>query len=255
MYQLISLILQPFSLLFVLTLLACANLWRARTEKRSRLLLLTLPLLGLTTLCMPPVGYLALGSLEWQYPLQREYPTDVGAIVVLAGGIIPPDQVQRRAELTSSTLYRCLHAREIYQEAIRRPILVSGGQVDPSEPGPSHAEAMRDFLVELGVSPADLIVEDRSRTTYENGVESAKLLRQRGVRRVILVTDATHMIRAVGVFRKQGIDPIPSGSRYRATNYDFSLSDLVPDFSTAHACQEAFHEWLGILWYRLSGKM
>src|ERR1700733_4640983 len=87
MYELIGLILQPFLLLFVLTLLACANLWRKRKEKRRRLLLLTLPLVGVTTVCLPPVGYLALGSLEWRYPPPKEYPTDAGMIVVLAGGI------------------------------------------------------------------------------------------------------------------------------------------------------------------------
>jgi uncharacterized SAM-binding protein YcdF (DUF218 family) len=114
---------------------------------------------------------------------------------------------------------------------------------------------MRDFFLELGIPPSDLIVEDRSRTTYENAVETAKLLRQIGVRKVILVTDATHMARAVGVFRKQGIESIPSSSRYRATRYEFSVADLMPNPSAAQACQEAFQEWLGIVWYRLSGNL
>src|SRR5262249_37927778 len=55
-----------------------------------------------------------------------------------------------------------------------------------------------------------------SRTTYENAVESARLLNDRDMPRVVLVTDAAHLRRAVACFRKQGLDVIPCGSHYRA---------------------------------------
>ena len=166
MYQLIALILQPFLLLFVLTLVACANLWRERKEKRTRLLLLTLPLVGLTAMCIPPVGYLALGSLEWQYPPLREYPTDVGAIVVLAGGIIPPDEVQRRAELSPSTFYRCLHARELYQENIRARSWSAGGRSIPRNRGHRTPKRCEIILSNWASRPRTLSSKtDRERLT------------------------------------------------------------------------------------------
>ena len=81
---------------------------------------------------------------------------------------------------------------------------------------------MRDFLVRTGIDPSGVVVEGRSRSTYENAVECGKLLRARGLRRVILVTEASHMDRAVRCFRKQGIDAIPSACRYRATELNLS---------------------------------
>jgi uncharacterized SAM-binding protein YcdF (DUF218 family) len=58
-------------------------------------------------------------------------------------------------------------------------------------------ELTGDFLVEHGVKRADLIVEKGARSTYENALESRKLLERREIREVILVTEATHMRRAV----------------------------------------------------------
>jgi len=255
MYWFLVQVVQPFPILFLLVVLGSAILWWRRRETQIRLLLPALPLAGLTMLCFPAVGYVARGSLEWRFPPLREGPSDAGAIVVLSGSISPADSIRTRAELGEDTLSRCLHAMELFRRGWRLPILVSGGKVDPEQRGPTLAAAMRDFLVESGIPASDVMIEDRSRTTYENGLLSAGMLRQRGVHKVVLVTDATHMRRAVGVFRKQGIEAVPSGCRYRATRFEYTLADLLPSPYAAQACQEAFHEWLGILWYRWSGKM
>jgi uncharacterized SAM-binding protein YcdF (DUF218 family) len=255
MYRFLVLVVQPFPILLLLVVLGTVILWWRRKETRIRLLLPVLPLVGLTLLCLPAVGYLARGSLEWGYPPFREGPSDAGAIVVLSGSIIPPDVIRVRTELGQDTLARCLHAAGLFRRGLRLPIVVSGGKVDPEEPGPTLAAAMRDFLVESGIPSSCIWIEDRSRTTYENGLRTADMLRQRGIHKIVLVTDATHMRRAVGVFRKQGLAVIPAGCRYRATTFDCTFSDLLPGPSAAQACQEAFHEWLGILWYRWGGKM
>ena len=87
---------------------------------------------------------------------------------------------------------------------------------------------MRDFLRDQGLSDADLIVEDRSRTTHENAVECRKLLEERRITKVILVTDAVHMFRALRSFRKQGIQAVPSACHHRATQFEWTLWDF-PD--------------------------
>ena len=73
---------------------------------------------------------------------------------------------------------------------------------------------MRDFLIEQGIEDSCLIVESQSENTYENAVESGKLLRTRGVRHVVLITDADHMFRASRCFRKQGLEVTPSPVRH-----------------------------------------
>jgi uncharacterized SAM-binding protein YcdF (DUF218 family) len=123
-------------------------------------------------------------------------------------------------------------------------------------PGPTLAEAMRDFLVELGVPSSDIILESRSRSTYENALQSARLLKDRGIRKIILVTEAAHMPRALGTFRKQGLEAVPAPCHYISTAwFERPLLGLLPAPGTLRESQGVLHEWLGMAWYRLRGRM
>lgn len=253
MYHFVVAVLQPYPLLFVLTGLGLANLWRKRKESRRRLLLACLPFAGLWVMSLPFVGYLALGSLEWQYASVEALPAEAQAIVVLSGDVLRPDAVRKRAELGESTVSRCLRAAELYREGRPCPVVATGGKVDPAAQGPSTAELMRALLVSLGVRSEDLIEEDRARSTYENARETARLLEPRGIRTLVVVTDAAHLPRAIRCFRKQGITALPGGCRQRATVFQFSPLSLLPSAGSARSFLEACHEWLGLAWYRLHG--
>jgi uncharacterized SAM-binding protein YcdF (DUF218 family) len=255
MYQLVTTLAQPALLLSLALVLGMANLWRKRRETRRRLALVTVPLVLLAVWSTPVVGYLAFGSLEWPYPPLTERPADAEAIVVLSGYVSVLNEEGTQFELGSDTLYRCLRAVEVYRQGKRCPVLVSGGKVDAAAPGPTLAAAMHQFLQQQGVAEDDLIDEDRSGTTYENAVESCRLLRERGLHKIVLVTDAAHLYRAADCFRKQGADVVPCGCRYRAARMDWSVWAFVPDAAAAGGPQEAVHEWLGVLWYRLHGRI
>jgi uncharacterized SAM-binding protein YcdF (DUF218 family) len=245
---------QPTVFLSLLTLLAAANLWRKRKENRGRLLWLTVPLVLLVLWCMPATSYLALGLLEWSNPPLQRRPADTEAIVVLSGYLRVATSGGTQVELGEDTLCRCVRAAEVYRDGKRCPVVVSGGKFDAAAPGPALAVAMGDFLRRQGVAEDDLIVEDRSLTTYQNAVESCRLLDERGIHKIVLVTDAAHLDRAVACFRKQGAEVIPCGCRYRALGIDWSLRAFLPDPTAARGTQDALHEWLGSAWYRVQGK-
>ena len=255
MYRFLVDCLDPFLLLFLIVGVAIFNLWRKRTETRRRLLLVTIPYSLLFVVCTPAVSFFALGSLEWQYPPRVGRPPDAEAIVVLSGSLRPVDEEWSRVELGEGTLYRCLLASRLYRQGKRCPVVLCGGKVDADRLGPTLAKAMRDFLVESGVDERDLVLEERSTTTYENAVESAKLLKQRGIGRVILVTDATHLRRAESCFRAQAVEVIPRGTSYRANFLSWSPLDFLPSTSAARDMKRVLHEWLGILWYGLNGRI
>jgi uncharacterized SAM-binding protein YcdF (DUF218 family) len=255
MYLLLTGLAQPTVLLVLLTALAVANLWRKHKESRRRLLLLTIPFVLMVVWWTPAVSYLTLGSLEWGYPPLDKRPEDVEAIVLLSGYVRVLDEEGTQVELGEDTLYRCLRAAEVYRQGKPIPMVVSGGKVDPDAPGPALAVAMRDFLRQQGVPNSDLIVEERSRTTYENAVECCRLLDERGIHRILLVTDATHLARAAACFRARGADVVPCGCRYRAARMMWSVGAFVPDPAAAGGTQDAVHEWLGRAWYRLRGRM
>jgi len=255
MYRIAADLLQPFVLLYLLTALLLLNLWRKRREDRRRLLALTVAFFLFSLCCVPAMGYLGLGSLEWPYPPLEERPKDAQAIVVLAGYIRPARAGQTRPEMAEDTLCRSIRASEVYHQGPPCPILVSGGPLDAEGLGPTCAPLMRDFLVELGVPASDVIVEDRSRTTWENAVESGKLLEARGLHKIVLVTDAAHLFRAVRCFRKQGLDVVGCGCRYRATAFPNELSAYLPSPSGGRGLHDAWHEWLGTAWYWLHGRV
>jgi len=255
MYRLLVNLLDPFLLLYLVTALALVNLWRNRAETRGRLLLLSVPFVGLTVVCTPAVSHLAIGTLEWWYPPHDVRPREVEAIVVLSSDVRPPNEMRPQAELGEESLYRCLHAARLYHRGEPCPVLVSGGKVDPDRPGPTLADLMRDFLLRLGVAEEDLIVEGRSRTTYENAVESAALLREHGIEKIQLVADAVDLLRAALCFRKQGLDVLASGCNYRATGWRWRLFGFLPSPGAAKAVERVTHEWLGVAWYWLRGRI
>jgi uncharacterized SAM-binding protein YcdF (DUF218 family) len=249
-------LLQPHIFLYLILVVALIALWRTRPAiPRRRLLAVIVPFVLLSVLSIPAVGYLGFGSLEWPYPPLTDRPADVEAIVVLSGYVKPPDEVLPQAELAEDCTYRCLRALELYHQGPRCPILVSGGRVSADTPGPTLAAAMRDFLVKLGVAAEDILLEDRSRNTYENAVYSAQILRQRGLTRVVMVTCANSLWRAELCFRKQGLAVMPCGCYYRATHLDFSVADFVPNPAAFGQLELVVHEWLGLAWYWLRGRI
>jgi uncharacterized SAM-binding protein YcdF (DUF218 family) len=229
------------------------KLWRRQREQRRSFLILIAAFCLLFLCSTPLASCLALGSLEWFCPPTTQRPRDVQAIVILAGYVLPADGVGRHPQLGQDTLYRCLEGAELYQQGNPCPVLVSGGTVEDASP--PCAPLMRDFLVKLGVPATDILVEDRSQSTWENAVESHKLLKPRGISRILLVTDAVHLFRAERCFRRQGMEVIPWGCRYRATMFPLEVGHFLPSSTGGVGLEEASHEWLGLAWYWLHGRI
>lgn len=116
------------------------------------------------------------------------------------------------------------------------------------------AQVMRDFLLGQGVEETSLIVEGRSENTYENAVESGKLLRAREIRHIVLITDAEHMLRASGCFRKQGLEVTPSPVRHWEALQN-NLDDYLPNPREAGDFELAVLEWQKIAYYWIRGRL
>jgi uncharacterized SAM-binding protein YcdF (DUF218 family) len=252
-YRFIVTLLQPFPLLYLLTLVGLVRLWRKRRTERRFVLLALVPFLLLGIVCLPAVGYFAVGTLEWRYPPQSNAPGDAGVIVVLSGYVRPPSETVPEVELGPDTLLRCLHAASLYKTR-PRPVLVSGGKMSPT--GPTLARAMRDFLAGQGVKEEDLLMEEESGTTYENAARSGEILSRLGFNRIVLVTSAFHMPRSERCFRALGFQVVTSPCDYHSVRETWMLSDfLLPSPYAAAGVVMAVHEWLGMAWYWLCGRI
>jgi uncharacterized SAM-binding protein YcdF (DUF218 family) len=251
---LVSLI-QPYFLLLVLIGVSLWRLTRAAKPGWRWGLLLWSPYVLLLVLSCPLTAHLALGSLEWWNPPVDRRPEDVEAIVVLSAGFLAKDEVRAQSELDLAGRVRTETAARYYHQGPPVPILVSGGAVNPQIDPEPVADLMRDFLLRLGVPREQILVERTSKTTYENASESARMLKERGISRILLVTGASHLPRAAACFRKQGLDVVPAGCYYQSTGWHLSWYHLQPAVEPLSQFHEAVHEWLGLVWYRLVGRI
>ena len=225
-----------------------------KAEGRGWLWLLTAAIVVLTAVNMPAVANLALGSLEWRCPPQKVRPGDVEAIVVLCGYVHANNDLSGEMELGPDTLCRCLHAARLYRQGRPCPVIVSGGKGTGAE-GPTMAETMRDFLLTQGVAGHDIVLEDRALSGYENAVETAKVMAQRGIGKIMLVTSAAHMPRAAGCFRGQGVDMVASPCDYEAERFRFAARNFWPNAEAGRKFQMAMREWMGLGWYWMRGRI
>ncbi|MBN1589827.1 MAG: YdcF family protein [Pirellulales bacterium] len=255
MYHAATLLVEPFAFGLVCLLLATACLWRRRRGRRRRLIVLTIVVVLLIVSCTELVGNPAIGSLEWRYPADAPLPDKADAIVVLGSSARVSGEDDAAVELDGASVFRCMKAADVYHRAGPCLVVASGGKSRPSVPGPPVARAMKDFLVRLKVDPADIVVEDGSRTTYENAVETWRRLEGRGFERIVLVTDAAHLLRAERCFEAVGCPVTPVGANYRAGRFAWTLETFVPSAGGVSKMQQAFHEWTGLLWYGLQGRL
>lgn len=113
---------------------------------------------------------------------------------------------------------------------------------------------MRDLLAEWGVPREAVVTETASTSTRENALFASEIVRARGWKRVLLVTSAAHMGRAVGAFRGAGLDVIPSATDYRVVEPPpLDLLDFLPDSSALDGTSAVFREVMGMWFYRWQG--
>lgn len=177
-------------------------LWRRRALALG---LIALAALLLYALSSPLLVRPLVNLLEGQYAPLRKVPAEAQAIVVLgAGRRLRAPEFGGGDTVNAWALERLRYAAWL-QRRSGLPLMAAGG----GEPGRRHAEAelSRPVLVEeLGVPVTWL--ETASLNTYENAREAARILIPAGIRRVVVVTHAMHMPRAMWSFRRAGLEPI-----------------------------------------------
>ena len=225
----------------------------AFNRRRTAAGLLAFALVWLWLWSTPLVSKAIVDSLCDQYPIQRvEGLPAEDAIVLLDGGTQPISKYRVYPGL-GSTSDRVWHAARLYHAGKSPLIVASGGNVWNRPDMQSGADAMRTLLEALGVPNTAILVEESSRTTHENAVFTAKLAAERGIKRVLLVTDAWHMPRAEATFRRVGLEVVPAPLDYtRGRVMPWTLA-ILPHVWSLKSSSLALKEYLGFLVYRLRG--
>lgn len=250
--KILPLLIYPLNVSLWLIIVGALCLWRGRTLLSSLAICAAIALLW--TSATPVFAEFLAARLERQYlPMAVEESPQADAIVVLSGGlglVIPP---RREVDLRASA-DRILHTARLYRAGKAPWVIATGGNVFPQHSAQPESVYATAILQEWGVDKNAILTELNSRNTYENAVETAKLLQKRQLGTVLLVTSAMHMPRALATFRSAGIDAIASPTDYRVAQYQQPLIlKWLPSAGALCGTTNSLKEYLGTAVYRWRG--
>lgn len=248
--KLLSLFVYPLSLgLLVLLASGAATYW----EKRIGLAGVGIGLLIIWIPATPIFSDWLLGTLESRHPpapVEQAPPAD--AIVALGGSIGAPIPPRVYPDL-NGTSDRLWHAARLHRADKAPLVIASGGTMPWMSQRFREAPAMQALLVSWGVPADSVLLESTSANTYENATNTAEIVEKQGLDRVLLVTSALHMRRALATFRSAGINAVPVATDYRVVQSGTTLLDLLPNAGALDGSTAAIHEYVGYIVYDWRG--
>ena len=204
----------------------------------------------LVILCTAAGADLLVAPLEaMTKPLPAGARTGAQAIVVLAAGRMVNAPEYGGAHIPDYIALARLRYAARLQHETGLPLLVSGGNVAGKSPRQSKAADMASALVKDFKTPVTWI-EGRSETTAQNAAYTAAMLKDSGMRRVLLVTDAMHMPRAQAVFQQSGLEVVAAPTMFFGLD-SVGLLEFLPSAEALRRSYYASYEWIGIVLYRL----
>ena len=200
------------------------------------------------------VGALMLNPLEERFP-RPPLPERVAGIVVLGGGFEGAINLARGGYELNSGGDRFVETAILARRFPDARVVVSGGTGTLVLQGEGDADTAPRLLTALGVAPERLVLENRSRNTYENALFTKELVSPQPGETWLLVTSAFHMPRSMALFRKAGFPVLPWPVDYRTSGVEgVGLFRDNPADSLQNTTM-AIREWIGLLAYWLSGRI
>ena len=258
--KLITPLLSPLFLCVGLIALGLVLLWMSQKRKVGKILV-TVGLLLLVISSYEAISGRILQTLESQYPrLDISKAVDpltgtsaihsVKWIVVLAGGVAGNQELPYQLQISHHSRVRLLEGIRLHQAIPGSKILLTGGI---GFEGPPEATTISRVAEELGVKREAMVLEVQARDTKDHPRYVKEIVKQEPF---ILVTSAFHMPRAMGLFVKQGLSPIPAPAGHWVPPKRFwSIGNFFPSAGALRLAELAFHEYLGLAWAWLRGQI
>jgi uncharacterized SAM-binding protein YcdF (DUF218 family) len=246
--KVLSLLLYPLSQCLLLIALAMVILLLHRV--RAALVVL---LLAFGWLYFASTAFFAdfmMATLERDFrPKAMSVMTSADAIVVLGGATRGDTHMGTLPDLNQQA-DRLVYAAALYKAGKAPLVVLSGGSQPDARP---EAQLMKEVLAVMGVPGRDILLERASRTTYDNALYSAVVLNGKGVRKILLVTSAYHMRRAVALFEAQGFEVVPTPTDFQRLVVTPVLSRWAPTAEDLGRTTTALKEHVGFWVYRYRG--
>ena len=256
--KLLGSLLMPLPFFLLISFAGLFLLWRGKRIFSGKILT-TFGLIGLTIMSYNPVSRALNAPLNCKYEaystnqlkkIGTKPETLVKYVVVLSGGHKSDPNIPVTSRISGHSMIRLVEGIRILRLNPGAGLILSGGgAVDPVP----EAKVMAEVSQFMGVSKDDMIIESASNDTKDQ----ARLIKPIvGTAPFVLVTSATHMPRSMALFQKMGMCPIPgpAGTTSRI-KMPFSPHNIFPSVSALDSTTEAVHEYLGLLWGKLKGRI
>ncbi len=251
-----SVILMPLPCALLLLLLGLLFLLLTKRQGFGKVLI-TLSFLILFTFSLSPVSYLLLHPLEAQYPPYQDSSQVPDYIITLGNSDIPDNNLPYLAQLSDTARSRLTETLRLHHMYPNATLIFSGGHRQPSRP--SNAFIMAQAAISLGVSKAQIQLFEYNMNTHDEAVSIAPVIRGKTA---LLVTSASHMPRAIALFRTVGAFPTPAPTDIQAkkastknTKNTNEALTYIPNANALAQSHQALHEWLGRLWALITGQI
>ncbi len=243
--KILSFLISPAIILLVLLLIA---LLAKRPAIRKRFLVLSI---GLFIIFSNPYIINQLFKI-WELRNEKNHPGRYDAVVILSG-FIGKDKSNNSLSFSEGA-DRLTEGLILYRKGHVNKIIISGGTgslVDDAR----ESVLAKSFLVEnCGVPDSVILIDSISRNTYENAVESKKIIERNHIKTALMITSAWHMRRALGCFKKIGlnVEIHPTDGFYRMQAY-YPTDLIIPVTRNLGRWEILIHEIAGVIIYKLQG--
>ncbi len=256
--KIVSPLFFPLPLCVLLLIFGLFLLWFTRRQRAGKIIT-TLGAALLVLLSYGPVPNFLLRRLEQQYPplsttASVEAPLDerlsnVRWIVVLGGGHTSDPKIPVAGNLSHSSLYRLVEGIELHRRIPGSRLVLSGSAIWRAN---SDAKAMALVAEALGIERQNIVLEEESNDTEDQAVFIKRVV---GEDSFVLVTSAWHMPRAMGLFARQGMNPVPAPTDYRVIEGQLTPRDYYPNAGHLINTELAIYETLGRTWAKMRGRL
>ncbi len=208
---------------------------------------------GLFVFGFLPTSHFLAHALETRFP-QPKLPQHIAGIVLLSGAERPSATVEYGEPQFSSAAGRyttTLRLAARYPDA--RIVFTGGPPIDPETGEEGQTAVAHQMLSSIGIDPSRLTFEERSTDTCDNASNTMALVQPKPGEVWVVVTSAMHMPRTIACFRAAGWEVVPQPADYHVVlgGIDagtFQIADNLALLDTA------LHEWVGLVYYRLTGR-
>ena len=243
--------LLPSNLLIVFGLIGVVLL--ATRFRRAGLRLAISSVVILALLGFSPLGGLLTYALESRFPPWDPSRGAPDGIVVLGGAIASSVSRDNGDPVLNADAGRITAIGKLARAYPNARIVYSNG--DPSLFGASVPDGgmLYQLLDSFGVPRERVVLETKSRNTFENALFSKEMMKPKPGERWLVVMSAQHMPRAIGCFRQAGfaVEGYPVAWR---TQQRPNFKPGGPFGAGLYNLDNAAHEWLGLLAYWLTGR-